>query len=196
MKIVLTGGPSAGKTSIVEILYRSDVEQMAIVEEAASILYRGGFPRSPHVEAVRSQQCAIYAVQTALEEISEIISPHRTLLCDRGSLDGLAYWPGTEESFFERVHSSMDREIERYDWVIHLDSASGLNYKTSRVRLEKSEDAAKINDLVKFAWRLHPQRLFIPGYEDFNDKISMVLNCLSLIQSGKSGSDIRSLLGL
>jgi broad-specificity NMP kinase len=37
MKIVITGGPSAGKTSVVEILARTAVPSLKIIEEAAAL---------------------------------------------------------------------------------------------------------------------------------------------------------------
>ena len=196
MKIVLTGGPSAGKTSIVEILYKSNSEKTVVVQEAASLLYRGGFPRAFEPKHVQSQQYAIYAVQSALEEIALEESGGRTIVCDRGSLDGLAYWFGTKESFFEKVSSSMQKEIDRYNWVIHLDSASGYNYKNSATRPEKIFEAEKINELVKIAWSEHPNRLIIPNSAVFLKKVEMVLHALSLILQKKSAPEIRILMNI
>lgn len=196
MKIVLTGGPSAGKTSIVDILFRSNSDQVVVVEEAASILYRGGFPRAQEPKHVQAQQCAIYAVQRALEDIRLDQAGDRTLICDRGSLDGLAYWMGSEASFFKKIASTMKAEVRRYDWVIHLDSAGPQNYQSSSLRTERVTEALKINDLVKHAWRKHPRRLVIPSSSDFMDKVAMVLKCLTLIHEHKSVDEIRSRLAI
>ncbi len=43
--VVLTGGPGAGKTAILEILRRSLCPCVAVLPEAASILFGGGFWR-------------------------------------------------------------------------------------------------------------------------------------------------------
>lgn len=192
----MTGGPSAGKTSIVEILARSAQDSVTIVEEAASLLYRGGFPRSVDADQRKSRQYAIYAVQKALEEIATIEAKERTLVCDRGSLDGLAYWPGAEESFFEKIGSSMAQEIARYDWVIHLDTAGPADYQTSTVRIENSAEAEEINMHVKQAWRNHPQRLIIPPSSNFADKISLAVRCFELIHENRTPSDIRAILAI
>ena len=69
MKIVLTGGPSAGKTSAVDIMHRSDSSRTVVVQEAASLLYRGGFPRSKENLHMICQQRAIFHVQRELENI-------------------------------------------------------------------------------------------------------------------------------
>ena len=42
------------------------------------------------------------------------------ILCDRGTLDGLAYWPEAEESFWAELGSSRSAELARYAAVIHL----------------------------------------------------------------------------
>lgn len=160
------------------------------------MLYRGGFPRAIEPKHVRSQQCAIYAIQNAIEELREDQAAGRTLICDRGTLDGLAYWTGTEASFFEKMGTSMHAEIKRYDWVIHLDSAGPENYRSSSVRTERILEALKINDLVKHAWRNHPRRLYIPSSSDFMEKVSTVLKCLALIHENKSVDEIRSRLAL
>ena len=44
--------------------------------------------------------------------------PNRIILSDRGSLAGLAYWPGPEQDFFTTMHSSLEDELSRYDAVI------------------------------------------------------------------------------
>ncbi len=191
MKIVLTGGPSAGKTSIIDILYRSDWYEMAVVQEAASVLFRGGFPRSKDHIHVRCQQRAIYHVQRELEEIGAIEAFHRALICDRGSLDGLAYWPDDEASFFKSVSSSMEKEIVRYDWVIHLDTASAADYQSSEIRREGSDEAVVMNQKVKHAWRLHPNRLIIPNNSDFLQKVDIALKVVKMILEHRTVEMIR-----
>lgn len=196
MKIVLTGGPSAGKTSVVDILHRSDWARTIVVQEAASVLYRGGFPRSQEKVQVRCQQRAIYHVQKALEEIAAYEGLNRTIVCDRGSLDGLAYWPDDEESFFKSVGSSMAKEIASYDWVIHLDTAPAEEYRSSEIRKEHVDEANLVNERVKQAWRLHPNRLIIPNKADFLIKLDVTLKAVSMISARCEASAIRSALAL
>lgn len=42
-KIVITGGPCAGKTSVLDFLGRAHSDQFVIISEAATILLKGGF---------------------------------------------------------------------------------------------------------------------------------------------------------
>ena len=53
MKLVLTGGPSGGKTTLAQALMREMADQLIVVPEAASILYGGGWPRRKNNDSVR-----------------------------------------------------------------------------------------------------------------------------------------------
>ncbi|MGZ3695296.1 MAG: AAA family ATPase, partial [Bdellovibrionota bacterium] len=44
-KIVLTGGPCAGKTTMVKMIEQAFPASVVGVPEAASLLFNGGFPR-------------------------------------------------------------------------------------------------------------------------------------------------------
>lgn len=184
MKIALTGGPSAGKTSIVEILYRNEWSRLHVVPEAASILFRGGFPRGSGDRQARCQQRAIYHIQTALEEIAFIESPNKTLVCDRGSLDGLAYWPGDEASYFNAIGSSMEQELARYDWVLHLDTAPPFDYRSTSIRKESDAEARFLNEKVRTAWRQHPRRFIVPNTNDFIQKVDIAMSIVRMILEG------------
>ena len=41
-------------------------------------------------------------------------------LCDRGTVDELAYWPDPVSTFWEEVGSTLEAELGRYHAVIHL----------------------------------------------------------------------------
>ena len=43
--VVLTGGPGAGKTAVMEAAKQIFAQDVMILPEAASIVYSGGFPR-------------------------------------------------------------------------------------------------------------------------------------------------------
>lgn len=182
MKIVLTGGPSAGKTSTVELLFRGYAKKLCVVQEAASLLYRGGFPRESGVEHQKCQQRAIYHVQKELENIAQLDG--RNLICDRGSLDGLAYWPGDEKTFFQSINSTMERELLRYDWVIHLDTVPSYDYQATSLRTETNEQALAINERIKLAWRLHPQRFIIHDSCEFILKMNLAIKIVEMIFQG------------
>ena len=70
--------------------------------------------------------------------------PDCLILCDRGSLDGLAYWPGSEEDFFDKMESSLEKEMKRYDAVIFFETAakSGQAIKSNNPIRNESEQMA------------------------------------------------------
>ena len=67
-RVVLTGGPGAGKTAVLELVRQSLCKHLWIVPESAGILFGGGFPRGGAVIQRRAAQRAIYFVQRELEE--------------------------------------------------------------------------------------------------------------------------------
>ena len=104
--IVVTGGPGAGKTAVLEIIRKQLCRHVAILPEAASIVFGGGFWRLPSASARMCSQRAILHVQQQMEELAFGEKTWPVILCDRGLLDGLAYWPGTEDEFFSEARTT------------------------------------------------------------------------------------------
>ena len=112
-RIVLTGGPGGGKTTAGDLFRREIGDRVVLVPEAATILFQGGFPRSREPHAQRFAQTAIFQVQRDLEEVQASLYPGRALLCDRGTIDGAAYWPGEAHDYFHAVGTTFDAELRR-----------------------------------------------------------------------------------
>lgn len=194
MKIVLTGGPSAGKTTIAAAIQRELAPFVQVVPEAASILFQGGFPRGVDTATTKFAQKAIYHVQKELEANAVYRNPKSLILCDRGSLDGLAYWPGDSKSFFTSVYSNLKKELQRYDWVIHLDTAPASHYETTNpIRIENYDTAKKVNQKIKKAWGLHPKRIVIQNNSLFFTKIHQALDIINAIRIGAKFSEVEKL---
>ncbi len=138
--IVVTGGPGAGKTAVIEMTKKLLSDQSIILPEAASIVFGGGFWRLPSLSAQSAAQRAIFHLQTEMENLVREENKWSMGLCDRGTLDGLAYWPKSEKLFFEISNTSMEKELNKYHAVIHLRSPSddfGYN-KQNPLRIETS----------------------------------------------------------
>ncbi|MBX9769074.1 MAG: ATP-binding protein [Bdellovibrionales bacterium] len=194
-KIVITGGPSAGKTTIAETISREYTDQITIVPEAASLLFHGGFPRIEDPEAVRSLQRAIYFVQRELEETIVSHSKHKFIVCDRGSLDGLAYWPGQKSGFLRSIESTLEWEMDRYDWVLHLNTADDSHYdKSNPVRTETHKEAIRVNEKIVTAWEGHPRHLIIPNSDLFFHKIELTIHVIKWIMEGREFNEIEDLI--
>lgn len=181
-RIVVTGGPGGGKTTAADLFRRELGECIVIVPETASLLFNGGFLRSKdNIDAIISSQRAIYHVQTNNEDIHAALYPERTLLCDRGTVDGAAYWPSGDDDFFKAMNSTFDEEIERYDAVIFFETAAvgGMSIEGGNpARIETHKQAIEIDRKLKEQWSKHPHFKFVPHDKSFVKKINHGLQCL------------------
>lgn len=190
--VVLTGGPGAGKTAVLEVIRRNFGARVQVLPEAASILFRGGFPRGTSHAERRAAQCAIFHVQRELERLALAHNHGTVALCDRGTLDGLAYWPGDPATFFQEVGATREAELARYAAVIHLRTPKdGQGYDHSNpVRLEDPQEAARIDEAIHRAWEGHPHRHTVDSTPDFLDKVVRVLSLVAAeLPDGTLGSE-------
>jgi len=181
IRIVVTGGPGGGKTTAADLFRRELGDQVVLVPEAATMLFGGGFPRHRDGDAVRAAQIAIYHVQHGVEDVQAAHFPGRILLCDRGTIDGAAYWPGGVDGFFAAVGSSLDAELRRYDAVIFFESAAvaGLAIDSGNpVRTENEAQAAALDGHLRAVWSRHPNFHFVPNDRSFFKKITFGLAAL------------------
>jgi predicted ATPase len=180
-RIVLTGGPGGGKTTAADLFRREVGEQVVIVPEAATLVFSGGFPRSTRPESVRASQHAIYHVQKNLEDVQSANYPKRLLLCDRGTVDGAAYWPGEPEEFFASVGSSFEAELARYDAVLFFETAAvgGMSIEGGNpIRNESLEQAIALDHRLRGLWQQHPRFVLVPHNTSFISKITGALAAL------------------
>jgi predicted ATPase len=178
-RIVLTGGPGAGKTAVLELIHHSFCRHVKVLPEAASIVFGGGFPREDDDGCRRAVQRAIFHVQRELENVADVHAP-AIVLCDRGTVDGLAYWPGTAADFFSTTHTTSATELARYDAVVHLrtpSASNGYNH-ANPLRTETAEAAAAIDARIVDAWAAHPNRFMVPSTPDFFEKARQVVDIL------------------
>ena len=175
-RVVLTGGPGAGKTAVLEMVRRSLCQHVRVLPEAASIVFGGGFPRENDVGCRRAAQRGIYHIQRELEVTGDSHNA-AIVLCDRGTVDGLAYWPGPIEDFWASTGTTLEAELRRYSAVIHLrtpTSEQGYN-RQNPVRTESSSAAARIDAVILDAWERHPHRYLVEATGDFLEKAAEAL---------------------
>lgn len=174
--VVLTGGPGAGKTAVLNVARQRFCLHVRVMEEAASILFRGGFPRLAAVATRQAAQRAIYHVQRELEAVAAGDEQTCVALCDRGTLDGLAYWPGEEDDFLRQLGTTRAAELDRYAAVIHLRTPRPEHYnRENPMRIESAVQAKAIDDRILAVWRGHPHRVVIEADEDFLVKAGRAL---------------------
>lgn len=174
---VLTGGPGGGKTAVLEIVRRHFCEHVIVLPEAASIVFGGGFPRGTSPAARRAAQRAIYHVEVELEALSLEEKKAGLVLCDRGTLDGGAYWPGSPEEFWAGFGTTREAELRRYAAVIHLrvPPADGGYDHSNHLRSESAAEAARIDERIAAMWEGHPRRFFVENEKDFLTKATLAM---------------------
>jgi predicted ATPase len=180
-RIVLTGGPGGGKTTALDLIRRELGEEVVVVPETATILFTGGFPRRDESEACRSAQKAIYHVQKNMEDIQHSVYPNRVLLCDRGTIDGAAYWPDGEDSFFNSLHSSYEDELKRYDAVLFFETAAVGDISIeggNPARTESNKQAVELNNKLRKIWEQHNCFKYIPHQKSFFGKLQLAVESI------------------
>ena len=178
-RVVLTGGPGAGKTAVLELIRQAFCSHVKVLPEAASIVFGGGFPREEDQVCKRASQRAIYYVQRELESAGDGRHP-AVVLCDRGTIDGAAYWIDREEDLWSSVGTTEADELHRYDAVIHLRTPAldeGYNHQNP-LRTESAAAAADLDARILAAWARHPRRFVVKPAPSFLDKASEALSIL------------------
>ena len=178
--IVITGGPGAGKTAALELARKHFCEHVVILPEADTILFQGGFFRNNTDISRKAGQRAIFHIQKELENVVLGEKKYAIGLCDRGTIDGLAYWNGSEEECWREVGSTLEAELAKYTAVIHLRTPGpqqGYNH-SNPYRIESALEAAIIDQKISLAWQKHPLIYIIESESDFVSKVTKTLDII------------------
>ena len=188
-KIVLTGGPCAGKTTALSYIQTHFTEKgyhVIIVPETATELILGGI--TPWgLNANLDYQLSQMSLQIEKEKIffgaaQKVFGKEKILVvCDRGTMDNKAYMDHAE---FSRLCSSLGMGVtelrDRYDAVFHLVSAAKgaekfYNTANNGARTETAEEAAALDDKIIAAWMGHPHLRVIDNSTDFDQKLHRLI---------------------
>lgn len=189
-RIVLTGGPCGGKTTCMAALKDLMGDRVVLVPEASTIVLEAGFPPpaedadSCEIEAWRREfQDAVLSIQRHLETTLARLARHSRrslMICDRGFLDGAAYWPGGRPAFLEHFGIDLDSVMARYDLVVHLESVAvsrpALYGRTNNgIRYEDVGGACRVESRVMAAWDGHPARIHVPAMDTVEDRVALLI---------------------
>lgn len=179
-RIVLTGGPGAGKSVIAAAIADAAPGRFALVPEAATQVYA---MRRTHWTALddagrRDVQRRIYRLQRDQEDRLAGEFPGKILLLDRGTIDGAAYWPDGPAAYWADLGTTAAAELARYDAVLLLESAAALGLydgpASNAVRFEDAAGALASGRLLEELWAEHPLVRPIRATPNLADKIAAV----------------------
>ncbi|HVT88875.1 MAG TPA: ATP-binding protein [Tepidisphaeraceae bacterium] len=186
-RIVLTGGPGAGKTVISRRIATDHPDRFTLVPEAATQVYDALQTRWDRLNEAgrRDVQRQIYQLQIEQEHRFSIEYPDRTLLLDRGTIDGAAYWPHGAEDYWRNLGTNLSAELLRYDAVIWMESAAALGIydgdQSNRCRFEDAAAAIESGKVLLRLWSAHPNLKHVGAFANLEDKIASVDELLSSI---------------
>jgi predicted ATPase len=176
VRIAVSGGPGAGKTTLWRTIAKSHNQRVVAVPEVATLLFSHVFPGVQNEADRCCVQQAIFSVQRSLEQIHEArCGADQVLWCDRGVPDGAGYWPQGHEHFFETMQTEWQAELARYDAVLFMESAAvgGLSIASgNNTRSEDLVTASALDDRLKQVWQAHPRFHHIPHETDFVQKLA------------------------
>ena len=187
-KIVITGGPCAGKTTAMGRIQKEFARigyKVLFVPETATELITGGVAPWTLVSNEEYQKCQV-SLQKRKEEIFERAAGHMEadkilIVCDRGVLDNRAYMNDTEfANVMQELGLDEEEERNRYDAVFFLTTAAkgaleAYTLSNNGARTETPEEAIEVDDRLLSAWASHPYLRVIDNSTSFEGKLSRLI---------------------
>ncbi len=188
-KIVITGGPCAGKTtamSWIQNAFTSMGFTVLFVPETATELIGGGVAPWTCGTNRDYQLCQVdlqIKKEQLFEQAARTMPVEKILIvCDRGVLDNKAYMTAEDFAFvMHKLHVSEIELRDGYDAVFHLvTAAKGAEefYTTSNnsARIETPERACELDDQLLASWTGHPRLRVIDNATMFETKMRRLIS--------------------
>ena len=192
--VVITGGPCAGKSTIMKSLKvamdEANVYSYTVPECPTMLIINGAnYPGESNVERLLTFETQMLNLQLVMENsfinIADTYNRPSIVFCDRGTCDISAYMP---RNCWERVLSLSGYTeydlLSRYDAVVHLTTAAegAEKYYTSannNARTETVEEAREMDRKSRDSWKKHQNRIIIDnGAEGMQGKIDEAISLI------------------
>lgn len=187
-KIVITGGPCAGKSTAMSWIQNAFTQMgytVLFIPETATELITGGVAPWTCGTNGDFQKCQLQLQlnkEKVFEQAAKSMNTSKVLIvCDRGMLDNKPYMDDSD--FTEVLEYLATSEIElrdSYDAVFHLvTAAKGAEeyYTTANnsARTETVDEAAALDDKLLSAWTGHPHLRVIDNSTNFEEKMRRLI---------------------
>jgi predicted ATPase len=179
-RVVLTGGPGAGKTEVSRRLTQRYPNRIVAVPEAATQIYLSLQTRWDQLDAPsrRRFQRDIYRLQVEQEKQVALKCPGAILLMDRGTVDGSIYWPDGPANFWPALGIDHRAELGRYDLAIWMESCAAIGAydgaASNRCRSEDAAAAIRSGEALLEVWAGHRQLVRIGAFPHIDQKVAAV----------------------
>lgn len=163
---VLTGGPSAGKTTLIEAL---EARGFHVEHESARIIIDEGIVQGKTIEQIRADegkfQDEVYAHKLAREER---LNPSELIFFDRGMQDTYAYNTLCGAPIGDKMQETMDSA--EYKKVFLLEP---FTYEADYARTESLEQRDTLFNLLEEAYlRSHSSIVIVPSFPTKEERIA------------------------
>jgi len=203
-RIVLTGGPCAGKSKVLEHLKKHFNGKLLPVPEVATKLFTEGYPR-PGKDVEWSEkwqadfQAAVLLRQMRLEiELEQQATEQgiKIIVCDRGLLDGAAYVPAGREEFASTYKVDVLGAMKSYYIVVHLESTAVgdpgfYSSDNNKSRFETLERAQYLEMTTRAAWCDHPGWRFVSCNLGLAGKVQTVTDMIYRLLDNQKKPELR-----
>ncbi|CAM9114381.1 unnamed protein product [Laminaria digitata] len=194
-KLVLTGGPCAGKTTALKRMgdfFRAKGFRVYTVPEAATCMYTNGIRfEDGRTPANRfAFQWGLLDLQITQEDGFErfayVNGQPSIMLCDRGLMDGSVYMQPEEWACLVKAKGMDEASLRdgRYDGILHLVTAADgaeehYSLDNNEARSESVEMATNVDARAEAAWLGHPRQMLFDNSTDFEAKMDRVTSAAS-----------------
>lgn len=192
-KIVLTGGPCAGKTTaltwISNYFSKRGYTVLFVPETATELIANGVAPWTCKTNyEYQTFQIRLQKIKEQIfDDAAKTMKNNKILIvCDRGVLDNKAYMKDVEfKRILKEFGTNEIQERDSYDAVFHLVSAAkgkeDIYTLTNNIaRTENIEEARNLDDRIISAWTGHPHFRIIDNSTEFEEKLERLLKEIAL----------------
>lgn len=203
-KIVITGGPCAGKTTAMNWIQNSFTRKgytVLFVPETATELISGGVAPWTCGTNFEYQVCQMglqrYKEETFQKAARTMPQEKILIVCDRAEFDNKAYM--TEEEFariLQKMGFTEEEMYAEYDAVFHLVTAANgaeefYTLENNAARYETVEQAVALDDTLIKCWSGHPRFSIIGNDMGFEEKMRTLITEISDFLGEKEPREVK-----